>query len=229
MATVSTLVNLFGISKHTVRTWSTEFSDYMSDGACPPSGERRRYSDRDIGVFALIHHLRGQNARYPEIHDALSRGERMDVTPNNMEIMLAGTNRSGGGTASAPPAGYAPVELIESFAQRLTVQFQEQINQLRDQIDRLDKQNNYFRDKFEETLKEVRGAQERVLEAEKTIARLETELKGAEQNQQLLKEERAARMNAQNRLMAAQAKVERMEAELEGSEQKGRQGLFTRR
>lgn len=226
MATVSTLVSLFGVSKHTIRTWTREFAEFLSSGATPPLGQRRRYDDDDIAVFAMINHLRGQNAKFEEIKSVLRRGDRIEVPLDAMDMAVSGQSAA----HSAGPAstvGYAPVELIESFAQRLTIQFQDQINQLRDQIDRLDQQNSYFRDKFEETLVELRTEQTKVLEAEKQIARLETELKSADKNEQMLKEERSARMNAQNRLAAAQAKAERLEATMESKqEQKGRSGGF---
>jgi DNA-binding transcriptional MerR regulator len=223
MATVSTLVNLFGVSKHTIRTWSKEFADHLSRGANPSLGERRQYNDGDIQVFALIAHLRAQNAQYKDIQVALARGERMELVPTKQEIAVLGQTFSGGAVAPTAMTGFAPVELIESFAQRLTAQFQDQINQLRDEIVRLERQNMYFRDKLDQAQATMAAEQKVWVESAKKIARMEAELESAALNAELLKEERSARMNAQNRLAAAQAKAEKLEALMEtAQEQKGR-------
>ena len=223
MATVSTLVNLFGVSKHTIRTWSKEFADHLSRGANPSLGERRQYNDGDIQIFALIAHLRTQNAQYKDIHVALARGERMELVPTKQEIAVTGQSMASSVASPTAVTGFAPVELIETFAQRLTTQFQDQINQLRDEIMRLERQNIYFRDKFDETQATLSAERKNWVESAKKIARMEAELETATLNAELLKEERSARMNAQNRLAAAQAKAEKLEALMETSqEQKGR-------
>ena len=159
MATVSTLVNLFGVSKHTIRAWSKEFSAHLSAGASPPLGERRNYNEGDIQVFGLIAHLRRQNAQYSEIHQALNGGEQANFVAEPSRAMVASSTTVGnGGVPATPLVGYAPVELIESFAKQIASQFHDQINQLRNEIGRLEKQGDYFRDKFEESQDELRNA-----------------------------------------------------------------------
>ena len=229
MATVSTLVELFGISKHTARTWAREFAPYLSAGAAPPRGERRRFSEDDLTVFALVAYLRGQNASYADIHDALAAGDRMNVPQPTRELVVSG--RTGTGTPLMPSPDFAPVEIFQLFAEKLTQQYQAQIRELRDEIERIGRERDYFRDQYEALYQEIKDAQARVLQAETTIARQETELANLSNLQQQLKEERTARMNVMNQLAAAQAKAEKMEALLDSGQQqdKGGRSLFARK
>lgn len=229
MATVSTIVDLFGISKHTVRSWSSEFAHYLSAGASPKPGQKRVYDDADLGVFALIAHLRQQNASYAEIHDALASGQRIEVSAQSPGLALrAPTDVHGRGL---PSSDFAPVEVFQLFAEKLTQQYQAQIQELRHEIDRVGRERDYFRQQVEALNQELRAERDRVLAAEKTVARQETELTAAANQAQLLHEERTARINAVNKLAAAQAKAEKLEQLLESdqSQDKGGRSLFPRR
>ncbi len=213
MATVSTLVNLFGVSKHTIRAWSKEFAPYLSDGARPPQGERRNYNEDDMKVFAFIAFKRGQNAQYQEIHKGLKADEHREMLVEGpADVAMNGQSGGGRMLQGNVPAGFVPAELVETFAQRLTMQFHDQINQLRDHIERLEKQGDYFRDKFEESQSLLRGEQEKWVNAKTMIARMEAELEMSAKQETLLGEERTARMNAINELRTVQAKLARLEA-----------------
>ncbi len=220
MATVSTIVELFGVSKHTVRAWSREFAPFLGPGATPTRGERRIYNQEDLGVFALIAHLRAQNASYAEIHDALQSGQRIEIQPAT-GLALRGP---GTGPAFAPSPEFAPVEVFQLFAEKLTQQYQEQIQELRHEIDRVGRERDYFREQWEALNRELREERERVLTAEKTVARQETELSAMANQGQLLHEERTARINAVNKLAAAQARAERAEQQLEALSRDDKRG-----
>lgn len=229
MATVSTLVELFGISKHTARTWAQEFAPYLSAGAAPPRGERRRFSEDDLTVFALVAYLRGQNASYADIHDALAAGDRMNVPQPTRELAISG--RTGASTPLMPSPDFAPVEIFQLFAEKLTQQYQAQIQELRQEIDRIGRERDYFRNQYEALYQEIKAAQAQAVAAATTIARQETELAALSNLQQQLKEERTARMNAANQLAAAQARAEKLEALLDSAQpaDKGGRSLFARK
>lgn len=229
MATVSTLVELFGISKHTARTWAQEFAPYLSAGAAPPRGERRRFSEDDLTVFALVAYLRGQNASYADIHDALAAGDRMNVPQPMRELAISG--RTGASAPLMPSPDFAPVEIFQLFAEKLTQQYQAQIQELRQEIDRIGRERDYFRNQYEALYQEIKAAQAQTVAAATTIARQETELAALSNLQQQLKEERTARMNAANQLAAAQARAEKLEALLDSAQpaDKGGRSLFARK
>lgn len=230
MATVSTLVELFGVSKHTVRTWTHQFGQYLSPGANPPAGGKRWFSDEDLGVFALIAHKRGRNASYGEIHKALMAGERGEVPALTHSLV------SSGKIGLMPPptfsSDFAPVEVFHLFAEKLTQQYQLQINDLQKEILRLERDQSYMRQQFEKLLGQYNQERGQWVETEKKVARLETELASTTQLTQQLKEERTARMNAVNQLAAAQAKAAQLETVVDSLQQekgKGSGGLFSRK
>ena len=229
MATVSTLVELFGISKHTARTWAQEFAPYLSAGAAPPRGERRRFSEEDLTVFALVAYLRGQNASYTDIHDALAAGDRMNVPQPTRELVVSG--RTGANVPLMPSPDFAPVEIFQLFAEKLTQQYQAQIQELRQEIDRIGRERDYFRNQYEALYQEIKAAQAQAVAAAAAMARQETELAALSNLQQQLKEERTARMNAANQLAAAQAKAEKLEALLDSTQTSDKAGrsLFARK
>lgn len=229
MATVSTIVELFGVSKHTVRTWSSEFASFLSPGASPSSGSKRIFDEEDLGVFGLISHLRQQNASYAEIREALAGGLRLEVGPQSPGLSLRGTGSSA--LMQGPSSDFAPVEVFQLFAEKLTQQYQSQIQELRGEIDRVGRERDYFRGQVESLYQELKEERERILQAEKTIARQESELAASANQAQLLHEERTARINAVNKLAAAQAKAEKLEQLLDSGQlqDKGGRSLFTRK
>lgn len=230
MATVSTLVELFGVSKHTVRTWAYRFRHHLSPNANPPRGDKRWFSDQDLGVFALIAHKRGRNASYEEIGRALQDGERVELPALTQSLVSAGK------IGLTPPptmsADFAPVEVFHLFAEKLTQQYQLQINDLQKEILRLERDQSYTRQQFEKLLGQYNQERGQWVETEKKVSRLETELATTVQLTQQLKEERTARMNAVNQLAAAQAKAAQLEVVVESLQQdkaKASGGLFSRK
>lgn len=71
------LATRFGIQNETVRQWAMEFKRYLSIGANPPQGgKHRRFTFADLEVLQLVSDMRGQNAKWEDIHKALDSGER---------------------------------------------------------------------------------------------------------------------------------------------------------
>lgn len=49
--TPSQVAAMIGVSTSTVRLWSTQFADFLSDAARPGAGRRRSYTPDDVGVL----------------------------------------------------------------------------------------------------------------------------------------------------------------------------------
>ncbi|MEL6309252.1 MAG: MerR family transcriptional regulator [Chloroflexota bacterium] len=90
----------FGISHETVRQYTIEFSEFLSDGANPDTkGAHRVYTESDLRVFAVIVSMKNTNHTDDDIKATLNAGaegelERLldDDTVNlspSMQIMLA--------------------------------------------------------------------------------------------------------------------------------------------
>ncbi|MBZ0300997.1 MAG: MerR family transcriptional regulator [Anaerolineae bacterium] len=73
------IVERFGVSPQTVRTYADEFSHYMSPTANPPTGQQRNFTDEDLEVFSLVVQLKRQGFTYESIHAALASGQRGDL------------------------------------------------------------------------------------------------------------------------------------------------------
>ena len=71
---------MFGVSPQTVRNWTKEFKNFLSDGAAPTqAGYTRRFNADDLLVFALVSEMTGLGAAYPEVRAALMTGKRGDL------------------------------------------------------------------------------------------------------------------------------------------------------
>lgn len=89
---------LFGITHTTVKKRAREFAEYLSPTATPPDGKRRRFTEEDIKVLALVDDLHKRGYGWEDAHLALKRGERgeipltanaiMPVTPASIEERL---------------------------------------------------------------------------------------------------------------------------------------------
>lgn len=83
-------MELFGISKETVRQWAIEFAQYLSPSAAPgQKGKHRQYTEDDLTVFALIAEMKERGVIFDEIHLALTNGQR--GTPPGMQTAISQT------------------------------------------------------------------------------------------------------------------------------------------
>ena len=95
MATASYVLELFDISRETVRQWSAEFADYLSPGANPGDRLPRQFTEDDLRVFALVSNLKDEGKRYADIHAALRNGQRADPPDKPAaQVELAATTRA---------------------------------------------------------------------------------------------------------------------------------------
>lgn len=124
MTTANEIAGIFDVTSNTIRGWTKEFADYLSPNANPKKGNPRNYNENDLMVLNLVARYRGENASYGDIHTALANGETGDLpTLENDRVPPENTNTN-------ENIALAPVELLERFAERLTSQFQGQINAL---------------------------------------------------------------------------------------------------
>jgi len=76
MPTVSDFRDAYDVQPNTIRTWTSTFAEFLSDGANPPKGEHRSYTDDDGRVIDLIATMRNEQKSYEEIRAALAEGDR---------------------------------------------------------------------------------------------------------------------------------------------------------
>ena len=80
--TTGDIVNLFGelFSTETVRQWTKDFSEFLSDNTRPPAGQTKLYNHDDIKVFAYIHEQRSTfNTSLEQIKNELAAGNRGEI------------------------------------------------------------------------------------------------------------------------------------------------------
>ena len=75
MPTISDFKNAFDVQPNTLRAWSGTFADFLDDGANPPKGETRIFTDKDGRVIALIASMRKDNKPYEAIRASLAADE----------------------------------------------------------------------------------------------------------------------------------------------------------
>ena len=80
------LTNLFDISRTTLADWCKTFAPYLSATANPPKGSHRRYTDDDMGVFALVHRLKRAGLTNDEISATLATGQRDDLPEDASDL-----------------------------------------------------------------------------------------------------------------------------------------------
>lgn len=81
MYTVGQVAQALNVSDSTIRQWSGEFADHLSEEANPPKGETRRYDDGDVAALQTVAILRDQLVDYADIHERLAAGERLEPAP----------------------------------------------------------------------------------------------------------------------------------------------------
>lgn len=94
------LRDLFNISHQTVRTYSNDFAEFLSEGANPAeAGTHRTYTESDLRVMAVIVRMKNNNQTDDEIKATLvaaAKGELADLIDDptitlssNMQMTLA--------------------------------------------------------------------------------------------------------------------------------------------
>ena len=155
------VVERFGISPQTVRTYSDEFGQYLSATANPPPGQQRNFNDDDLEVFALVVELKRQGSTYEAIHAALAAGQRGSV-PQNAPFLdgIAGSNRE--------------QSSIVSLRRELTVlkQFHEQeLQALRTERDKAAGQAEAYKDQLQAKEQQIESLNEKIIELRVKLAK----------------------------------------------------------
>jgi len=76
------LARYLGVSSNTIRNWTNEFKDYLSNAATNVNARQRIYNDRDVLVIGTIAQLSGAGSTYSEVHSKLSNGYRIESLEN---------------------------------------------------------------------------------------------------------------------------------------------------
>jgi DNA-binding transcriptional MerR regulator len=77
----SGVAKLLDISPATVRNYGDRFSEYLSEGASPPKGESRSFTDRDVRILAAAWDLVSQGMTYEEAHRNLAAADLGNLPP----------------------------------------------------------------------------------------------------------------------------------------------------
>ncbi len=77
MATYQTsdLAKTFSVNPMTVRNWTIQYADHLSDDANPAKGTTRAFTDEDVKILSLVAELR-KHKNSEAIHARLRNGER---------------------------------------------------------------------------------------------------------------------------------------------------------
>ena len=129
MYTVSQVARAIDVSVSTVRQWSGEFAEFLSDSADPPKGTTRRYDDEDVATLQTVAVLRDRLVEYDEIHERLQQGERLEPGPGEREPEPEPEEE-------APPGSSDTALVTESFAQALKA-YEGQIGTLQNRVEEL--------------------------------------------------------------------------------------------
>lgn len=76
--TVSQAAELVNASPNTIRTYSKDYKQFLSEGAAPGHGLERRFNDEDIVVMVTIKTLKSQRRPADVIIGALLEDERYE-------------------------------------------------------------------------------------------------------------------------------------------------------
>lgn len=74
MQTTKEVSQRLGVNVQTIRRWSDEYRDYMSESA--HNGDKRTYTDDDLLLLWSIRRWRQLGLSLPEISERLTKGER---------------------------------------------------------------------------------------------------------------------------------------------------------
>ena len=79
---VGDIAKTLGIDPQTVREWSAQFSNFLSEDANPPRGATRYYNEDDLNALTFVYKLRRNDATFQEISEALTLEQHRFTMPN---------------------------------------------------------------------------------------------------------------------------------------------------
>lgn len=92
------LADLLGVHSDSVRRWTARYSALMSDGATPPTGVAREYSQHDAAIMLYVATQREAQTPLEDIHDRL-----LEMQRNRWE-----------GLPQPPPEWFVPTSKIQT-------------------------------------------------------------------------------------------------------------------
>ncbi len=130
MPSLTELAKEFGVTPSTLRNWTGEFSDHLSPLANPGKGKNRTYSQEDAEIITLVAEMRGQAAKYADIHAALEAGDIGQWPPFRPEDDAKQGKEDGQNTALVTKL----TATVANFEGQLT-RLEEERDHLRGQLD----------------------------------------------------------------------------------------------
>lgn len=107
---VSQAAKLVNASPNTIRTYSKDYKQFLSEGASPGHGQERRFRNEDIAVMVTIKALKSQRRPADDIIGALLEGERYEPGEQPPEAAPS--------TKKAETTDIATIDMLERFVVR---------------------------------------------------------------------------------------------------------------
>ena len=74
--TIGAIAKRLDVTTQTVRGWSDDYKDFLSEDAVPEKGGTRNFNDEDLRVLVLIASMRADGESFDSIRLALTNGRR---------------------------------------------------------------------------------------------------------------------------------------------------------
>ncbi len=96
--TTKQTANILQVAPNTLRNWSDQYADYLSESARPGAQPERRFTDKDLTVLTYIKQLRSEGMKEDGIKSRLS-----ETSFNDVEILQPATTTLQSEPATALP------------------------------------------------------------------------------------------------------------------------------
>ncbi len=110
--TVSQVADRLGVTFPTVRNWARRYAAHLSDGANPPAGVDRTFTERDVNVLAYVGQCVADKMRHDAIELALGSTSFGDTLENNAQDEPEDDARSNH-TGDAAIAPHSPASTVD--------------------------------------------------------------------------------------------------------------------
>jgi DNA-binding transcriptional MerR regulator len=154
LLTIAEVARVLDVPKPTVRNWTREFSQALSDYAKPDRGNVRRYTPDDVRALAYIRRARLDDRSVPTIHEDLALAKHREAELPDLRSVLT-----------------KPVRRRRIAARSLSSdQLETALQVLRDdhrrELERLKAENQSLQGKIREMQEELNHLRERAARAE---------------------------------------------------------------
>lgn len=93
--TTKHVATIYNITVETVRNWSIEFAEYLSNLTRPGKNKNRLFNVSDLEVLSLVAQMKDQGRTYGDIHATLKIGQRgsaPDLPPEELQLIASTEN-----------------------------------------------------------------------------------------------------------------------------------------